>query len=400
MIQFPKSFLWGAATSSHQVEGNCFYNDWWDWEGKGKTKEKSGFACRHYELYREDFDLARQLNHSAHRFSVEWSRIEPQEGHFDLKEIQHYLDVAIALKERNIEPVVTLHHFTLPLWLSSKGGWLDKKASFYFCRYAAKIALAFCPHVRYWVTINEPLVYVYNAYIRGIWPPGRQSPHEVNKVSYNLALAHLEAYRAIHNIYKDNGLMAPFVSIAKHLRQFTAVGMNPYHHIRACLKDYIFNFRLLDYLIRRRSLDFIGVNYYTVEFIPEQNKKSKDIPRNNLGWPIYPEGLLSLLLRLRRYNLGVFIMENGISTDDDRERWHFISAHLKSISEAMQKGVNVMGYLYWSLIDNFEWEKGFGPHFGLIGVDYKTYKRTIKESARKFSLVCETGRLKSNESHQ
>ena len=393
MIKFPQDFYWGSATSSHQVEGNNLHNDWWDWEQKGKTKERSGLACGHYVLYKEDFDLAKRLNHNAHRFSIEWSRIEPEENKFDIKEIQHYKDVAIALRERNLEPIVTLNHFTLPLWFARKGGWLNKEAEFYFLRYVEKIVSGLLPHVRYWVTLNEPLVYIYNAYVRGIWPPAQHSLFKAKKVWDNLVSSHVGAYKRIYNLYRVKGLDLPHISIAKHMREFIPLNKNPYHRLNAFLKDYFFNFRLIDDLVRLKCLDFIGLNYYTVEFFPPYNKISQDIPKNNLGWPIYPEGLYSLLLRLKRYNLPVFILENGISTDDEQKRWAFISEHLKSLYQAMQQGVWVLGYLYWSLLDNFEWEKGFKPRFGLVEVDYKTYRRIIRESANKFALVCKQGTL-------
>ncbi len=135
MLEFPKDFLWGAATSAYQVEGNNINSDWWEWEKRVGVKEPSGAACRHYDLYRQDFDLAKLLNHNAHRLSIEWSRIEPEEGKFSVEEINHYRDVIISLRERNIEPIVTLHHFTLPLWFAQKGGWLNKDAVRYFLHY-------------------------------------------------------------------------------------------------------------------------------------------------------------------------------------------------------------------------------------------------------------------------
>lgn len=393
MIEFPKEFLWGTATSAYQVEGNNLNSDWWEWEKMVGLKERSGLACRHYELYAEDFDLAHRLNHNAHRFSIEWSRIEPQEYQFAPKEIQHYKEILIALRERNLEPIVTLHHFTLPLWFARQNGWLNKKAQFYFLRYVETIVSSLCPYVHYWVTINEPLVYIYNAYISGIWPPQERSIFKAKIVLDNLTSAHLGAYKTIKQIYKDRGLNPPSISIAKHLREFISTDNNPCHCFTAFFKDYVFNSRLLNNLISLKYLDFIGINYYTCEFTPGPGKKFQDIQRSNLGWPIYPGGLFYLLLRLKRYNLPIFILENGISSDDDQQRWDFISGHLKVLYEAMQQGVRIWGYLYWSLLDNFEWEKGFGPRFGLIEMDYKSYRRNIRGSAEKLAEVFRTGRL-------
>lgn len=393
MKKFPSDFMWGAATSSHQVEGDNFFNDWWEWEQKGKTKEPSGFACRHYDLYPQDFRIAAELNHNTHRFSVEWSRIEPEEGKFNRQELRHYQDMVVALKAQHLEPIVTLNHFTLPLWFSRKRGWLNPKADFYFLRYLEKIVIALCPYVRYWVTFNEPLVYVYNAYMKGIWPPEEHSCLKAKLVINNLARAHLAAYRQIKKIYQEKFLSEPQISIAKHLREFISYGGNPYHRLLAGLKDYFFNFWLLDRLWRRGSLDFLGVNYYTVDFIPAAKGPSENLSQSNLNWPIYPQGLFNLLLRLRRYRLPVFILENGISTDNDALRWNFIQQHLKSLYQASQEGVKIIGYLYWSLLDNFEWEKGFLPHFGLVEIDYQTFRRSIRGSARRFARVCATGEL-------
>lgn len=162
MLTFPRDFFWGAATSSYQVEGNNSASDWWHWE-KRSNKEPSGQACRQYELYQKDFDIAQSLHHNAHRLSIEWSRIEPVEGQFSYQEISHYIQVIKALRQRGLEPVVTLHHFTNPLWFANKGGWERKDASAYFLRYCQHVIDALSADVRYWVTINEPMVYVYQA---------------------------------------------------------------------------------------------------------------------------------------------------------------------------------------------------------------------------------------------
>lgn len=393
MAKFPKNFFWGAATSAHQVEGNNSKSDWWGWERSDKSRFASGDACRHYQLFDQDLHLASQLNHNAHRFSTEWSRIEPDKGQFIKKEIEHYTEVILCLKRHGLEPLVTLNHFTLPLWLKEEGGWLNKNAVDYFLRYVNEVVTALSPYLRYWITINEPLVYIYNCYIRGIWPPQKRSILKAKKAADNLSRAHQGAYKIIKRIYRQKRLGPAYVSIAKHMRGFICNNKNPYYRMLAGLKDYIFNFRLLNYLTSLNTLDYIGINYYTADFIPEKGAKSNDFARSNLGWPICPEYLLYLLLRLKRYNLAVFILENGISTDDDAQRWEFISSHLLAVNRALQEGVDIIGYLHWSLLDNFEWEKGFQPRFGLIGVDYQTFKRRVKESAVKFSQVCKTANL-------
>ncbi len=405
MLKFPQNFLWGAATSSYQVEGDNLNCDWWEWEKSVGLKEVSGKACRHYELYSQDFDLARQLNHNCHRLSIEWSRVEPEEGKFSAQALEHYRDVILSLNERNLQPIVTLHHFTNPLWFACLGGWQDKSAGQYFARYVEKITGVLCDKVRFWVTINEPMVYVYHSYIRGIWPPQEKSFSKARLVTDNLVSAHIKAYKLIRRIYKNKNLPLPLVSIAKSLQAFQPCSPTLMNKFATYLKNRSFNFGFLERLIRAKSLDFIGINYYSRNLVDVESwslrnllldtckKNHNTLKKNSLGWEIYPEGLYSLLLRLKKYNLPIFILENGICTQDDNLRWDFICRHLESMHLAMAQGVKVLGYIYWSLLDNFEWDKGFSPRFGLLEVDYNTYKRTIRESARKFSEVCKTGIL-------
>ncbi len=400
MIKFPKDFLWGAATSAYQVEGNNSFSDWWEYELAGKLKYHSGQACRHYDLYNQDFDLAKGLNHNCHRLSIEWSRIEPEEGKFSSQELGHYQEVILALKKRGLEPIVTLHHFTNPIWFSELGAWALRHPDKYFLRYVAKVVEALGKDVRFWVTINEPMVYLYYSYLLGAWPPQEKSLVKTKIVLDNLLRAHIKAYRLIANIYKKNNLNRPMISIAQNMRAFVPHVPTLRNKLAAYLEAKSFNLEFIEKSIRAKALDFLGVNYYSRSLVELKGWGMKnfnmnvcdgelsDLKKNSLGWDIYPEGLYSVLMALKRYKLPVFILENGICTDDDSLRWDFIREHLKQLNMAMESGVKVLGYVYWSLIDNYEWDKGFGPRFGLIGIDYNTYKRTIRESARKFAQVC------------
>jgi len=404
MIKFPQNFLWGAATSAYQVEGDNAGSDWWQWE-IDTGRENSGPACRHYEFYEQDFDLAKSLNHSSHRLSIEWSRIEPEEGRFSKKELAHYIGVILALRARNIEPMVTLHHFTNPLWFSKRGGWENRHSAANFLRYCDFVMRSLAKHVRYWITINEPNVYVTHAYILGVWPPQEKSYFKAKRAEENLIQAHIKTYRLIQKIYKELNLAAPSVSIAQNLQAFVPCTPNLKNRFAAALRDKWYNFGFLDKIMRHKAVDFIGVNYYSRQLVELQrwglgnlvNDTCKNnhhpVKKNSLGWDIYPEGLFEVLLNLKKYGLPVIITENGICTPDDDLRWEYICSHLKNIHLAIGKGVNVTGYLYWSLMDNFEWDKGFGPRFGLIDIDYKTFKRTVRESARLFGQVCKTGIL-------
>jgi len=404
MIKFPQDFLWGAATSAYQVEGDNVNSDWWQWE-KDTRRKNSGLACRHYQFYEQDFELAKSLNHNAHRLSIEWSRIEPQEGKFIEAELKHYLDVILTLRSRNIEPVVTLHHFTNPIWFSKSGGWENRRSVARFLRYCDFLTRSLAKYIHYWITINEPWVYISHAYIFGVWPPKVKSYLKAKVVENNLVSAHIKAYRLIHKIYKELNILEPSLSIAQNMLSFVPCTQNLKNRFAAFLRDKWYNLGFLDRIMRYKTLDFIGVNYYARQLVELQKwgianlagdvckNNHHPVKKNSLGWDIYPQGLYEILLKLKKYDLPIIITENGICTLDDNLRWDYIYAHLKNIHLAMEKGVPVTGYLYWSLMDNFEWDKGFGPRFGLIDIDYNTYKRTVRQSAIKFGQVCKTGVL-------
>jgi len=403
-MHFPQNFLWGTATSSYQVEGNNTNSDWWHWE-KRSGKENSASACRHYELYAQDFDLARALNQNAHRLSIEWSRIEPNEGEFSQAELKHYVDVISALRERNLEPIVTLHHFSNPQWFAEKGGWERSRNVQFFLRFTKFVVEALADKVHFWMTINEPLVYAYHAYVLGVWPPQKKSFLKAGWVENNFSVAHIKAYKLIHGIYGQKNLPAPAVSIAKNVQAFVPCRDLFRDKFAAYLRDSWYNFEFVDRLFRHHTLDFIGLNYYSRQLVEIKKwglqnlimdvcqQNHHPLKKNSLGWDIYPEGLYDLLIEFKKYNLPLMISENGICTPDDGLRWEYIRGHLQSAHQAIEQGVGVLGYFYWSLIDNFEWDKGFGPRFGIVGVDYTNHQRQIRESARKYAEVCKTGVL-------
>jgi len=337
--------------------------------------------------------------------SLEWSRIEPQEGKFCEKEINHYAEVIAALRGRSIEPVVTLHHFTNPLWLSRIGGWENKKTISYFNRYVEYVVKTLGARVKYWVTINEPMVYTYHSYLLGRWPPQKRSFFIMNKVKNNFIAAHIRAYKTIHDIYRENKFGGCMVSFAHSMQYFMPCRPTLRNNLAVSIRDGFYNHGILKALKRNNSLDFIGMNYYSRTVVKTSSwsfeslalegcsREHHPIERNSLGWDIYPEGLYQLLSSLKKYKLPVFILENGICTEDDSRRSAFISSHLEKVHQAMNEGLKIIGYLYWSLTDNFEWDEGYGPRFGLIEVDYNTYERRIRESAKKFAQVCKTNRI-------
>lgn len=417
-LKFPDGFLWGAATSSHQVEGGNENNDWWKWEKEGKVKEQSGRASNQYELFKSDFKLAHSLKHNAHRFSLEWSRIEPEEGNFRKNAIAHYREAIKNLRSLRIEPIVTINHFTLPAWFYEKGGWTGKGSARAFAAFARKVAEELGEHVTYWLTLNEPTGNIHGAYITGTWPPGKKSNKEAAKAFVGVLKAHCLAYKAIHKVYKEKGWRAPMVSVAKFSLSYSPCRPNSiWDRLATRIRNYYVNRLLIESLIKgycvapgipptllpvKRSLDFIGLNYYTRDYVHFAGLTSLNVfggyicstlhhensgKRNFLKWEIYPEGFYRMLMEVARYGLPILVTENGICTNDDNDRIDFIEQHLKEAGRAIKDGAPVFGYLYWSLLDNFEWTHGYGPRFGLIEVDYATQRRTVRPSARIYADI-------------
>lgn len=394
---FPSGFLWGAATSSYQVEGNIYHNDW-AYESARQRIPAAGRAVDFYQRYEDDFTTAKTLGHTAHRFSLEWSRIQPEEHWFDAEAIQYYKQMLVSLRAKGMKSVVTVHHFTNPEWFYKKGGWLHPDAVLLFNAYVRAVVKELASLVDYWITINEPLVFAYNGYVKGIWPPFQHSFSQAMKVAARLKEAHLSAYRCIHE-----AIPGAQVSFAKHVRVFRAcrrgnIGQN---HLLAYIRNALFNLEMVEWAVQRKALDFIGLNYYTVDFIKSslQDLSGKEcghnhyrLKKNSLGWYVYPQGLTALLKRFSRYGLPIFITENGTTEYTDDEYREYVKSHVSAVYEAVQSGVPVMGYLWWSLIDNFEWDKGYDAHFGLVSVD-GSLQRTIKPFAEYYKDICVHNRL-------
>lgn len=400
---FPAGFLWGAATSAHQVEGGNI-NDWSEWEktnsarlAKEATLRQaqginpwpdfilkkypnplqeenyiSGIACDHYNRFREDFDIAKSLGHNAHRFSIEWSRVEPAEGRFDEAAIEHYRQVILALTAQRVEPFVTLWHWTLPLWVRDIGGWENKKTIEYFTRYVGKIVETLGNKVKFWVILNEPNVYTGNGYFKGIWPPGRHSLIKYLLANHHLSQAHVATYKII----KEKNPVAQ-IGVAHNMVCF--------NKFFAGIKRYIYNFLFLNSI--KRYQDFVGINYY----ISDKNTRE----HTDMNWPVDAEGFYSVLKDVGRYQKPIYVLENGLADVRDEKRAKFIKDHLFFVRKAIQEGIDVRGYFYWSLLDNFEWSDGFWPRFGLVEIDYKTLERKIRPSAWEYAKICRTNKIES-----
>jgi len=402
ILKFPRGFVWGASTASHQVEGNN-NNNWSVWEQSdlrqnnlekqgllqkyGIENYVSGTSCSHYNLYKNDFKLAKELNHNATRISIEWSRIEPEEGVFDEKEIRHYKDVIKSIRENGMEPFVTIWHWTIPIWLDKKGGWKSSKISKYFERYTSKLVQTLGPDVNVWITLNEPEIFAGNSYLEGNWPP-----QEKNLISYllvinNLISAHKLAYKAI-----KKSLPKSKIGLAKNNIYFEAYKNKLNNIVIKAFIDWWWNRFILDHTAN--YLDFIGLNHYFHNKINGWLGKNDNKITSDMGWELYPEGIYHVLLDLKRYNKPIYITENGLADAKDEKRTWYIHEILVNTHKAIKAGVNVKGYLHWSLMDNFEWDSGYWPQFGLIKVDQKTKSRSIRKSAKYYAEICKTNKIK------
>jgi len=410
---FPEGFLWGASTAAHQVEGGN-HNSWSEWEkkhaahlaenaGKGtdvwkswesrdrnrfpemfeKENYISGKAADHYNRFTEDFNTAQSLGHTAHRFSIEWSRIEPQEGVFDEKEITHYKEVLAALRVRGIEPFVTLWHWPVPVWLEEKGGLDTKAFPEYFERYTQKIVETLGEDITFWITLNEPEVVAGHSYMKGYWPPQKKSYFAYRRVIRNLVAAHKKAYAAIKKAYPDAQ-----VCVAKHNVYFEAYKGRI---INRMLK-YVANWWWNDWFLHKIKgyQDIITLNHYHHNRINYGFNKNENERISDMGWELYPQSLALMAREMyAQYRLPIYVTEHGLADADDSRRAWFITESLTYLQKAIADGVDVRGYLHWSLLDNFEWDKGFWPRFGLVEVDYETLTRTPRASAQVYKKICE-----------
>jgi len=403
-LKFPPGFLWGASTSAHQVEGGN-KNDWSEWEKselriknlelKGLNPDDfiSGRACDSYNRYEEDFDLCVKMNNNAHRLGIEWSRVEPEEGRFNMEAIEHYRKVLSALKARNIKTVVTLWHWSNPLWLAEKGGWTNKHVSEYFSRYVELIVKELGQYIDYWVVLNEPFVHIGHGYLTGKFPPNNKlSLAKIPELLNNLVNAHKKAYDIIHKNIKNAEVSLTFLTgYVEPARKWC-----PVEWLLAKIMSYIRN----DYFFKKIKghFDFIGVDYYhhdrIVFYPPFVRNKNKLV--SDFGWEIYPEGIYHVLKGYAKYKKPILILENGVADAKDQYRKDFIVDHLKWVHKAISEGADVRGYFHWSLLDNFEWADGYGMKFGLHEVDRKTFKRTPRPSARVYGEICRRNGIEVN----
>lgn len=405
--EFPNGFLWGASTSAHQVEGDT-HNQWTVWElehakslaaqaeyhykdlanwddistqAKSADNYVSGKASDHYSRYKEDIALAGSLHMNALRFSVEWSRIEPNEGSWDSQAIAHYRDYVAHLKHHEIEPILTLFHFTLPVWFAEMGGFEKRSNIHYFTRFAEKILTELGSDITYVITIIEPEVYAFESYHLGHWPPGLQSKRTALSVLHNLTVAHNRTAKMIHALNRRYK-----VSLAKNSNYFYP-GDDAVLSVKSA---QVMQYGQDDYVLKLvvKQCDFLAVNYYFSHRVYGYRTHNPNERVSDMGWDMAPADLEFVLERLsRKYGLPIIITENGCADSSDTKRQWWLKETFGAMQRALKEGVDLQGYLHWSLLDNFEWDKGKWPRFGLIAVDYDSQERTVRRSARRYGDV-------------
>lgn len=413
-FHFPRGFLWGTATASHQVEGNNSNNNWAAWEqqsGRILDGQKSGLACDWWNgRWREDFLRAAETGQNAHRLSVEWSRIQPAPDRWDEQALDRYLEMVRTLKELNITPMVTLYHFTHPIWLEQQGGWENEKVVALFTQFTQRVVAALKDYVSLWCTLNEPNVFAYSGYLDGIWPPGKKDMAAFFRVSVNLVQAHAAAYHAIHSIQPQArvGLAINYRSLVPAKRWFLPDRW--VSRIASATFNDLFPFAAqtgkMRFLHRRQRVkeaigtqDFIGLNYYTRDYVALNLLKFKELFMRRffrseaLKSPTgffanEPDGMFEALKWCLQFKLPIIITENGVEDSDDRLRPRYLAEHLRQVWRAVNFNWPVKGYFHWSLVDNFEWERGWTQRFGLWKLDEHTQARTKRPSADFYAEIC------------
>lgn len=412
-FHFPKGFLWGTATASHQVEGGNTNNNWYKWELEGHTAHKSGLASDWWGgRWKEDFDRAAEAGQNAHRLSVEWSRIQPTPDRWDEEALERYRTMLRGLCDRNITPMVTLHHFTDPLWLGELGGWETDAVVPLFEKFTRKVVEALKEYCSLWCTINEPNVYALAGYLRGNFPPGKSDLKLGIRVQANMARAHAAAYRAIHELqpearvgyalhFRPQEPGRPWSPLDRLMRNIKFEGINmafPSAISTGVLKSPLGKIPVPE---AKGTQDYFGLNYYSVDTVAFDLRKRDEL----FSRSFFPEGtdladagmnsntpegfFWAFKWVVKTYpNLPIIVTENGIEDSTDRIRPRYLAQHVHAMWRAVNFNWPVRGYFHWSLVDNFEWERGWTQRFGLWGIDIETQKRTKRPSADLYAAIC------------
>jgi beta-glucosidase len=421
-VAFPSGFLWGAATAAHQVEGDNTNSDWWEWERRPGTPvpEPSGRACEHYTRYPDDIAILADVGLNTYRYSVEWARIESADGEFDADQLAHYRAMTEAVRAAGLTPMVTLHHFTLPKWVDERGGWTSRDVPELFARYCTRVVETIGDLVDWWCTINEPGNVAVGGYLGAFgWPPGTRDMRSYDDAVTGLLRGHQRAREAVKSRHPKAR-----VGATHGMQEWTsnAAGRAPMERARHMFEDV--------FLEAAGDDDYIGVQTYTrvpvdlpillgpgawlvanvgpvrsrllpgilrqsVRGAMRGSDASDGIRRTQMGYEFRPESIAATLRRAARLHPGkdLVVTEHGIATADDDERIEFLDRGLSAVAETIAAGLPVRGYIHWSLLDNFEWAYGYGPTFGLVGVDRSTMQRSVRPSARRLGAIARANAL-------
>lgn len=404
-IQFPSDFLWGVSASAHQTEGNCTNNDWATWEMQ-HAKQKTGSACDHWNRYKQDIQLMKKSGITSFRFSIEWSKVEPQPGVFDETVLTHYQSVCKELKNNNIKPVITLHHYTNPKWFAAKGGFEKKENIPHYIHFAKKVFEKLSPYAYMWITFNSPTSYAARAYYKQMAPPGKNNMQLMVEVIKNMLEAHVQAYQTLkrinnkasigicHNIFQvepSSSWDKTACSYADHL-----FGQTVYQFFNTGVFKASVPFKVrLNHKNKYapQSLDFIGLNYYSHGLMKNFDvvRYPKEIPMDVDLFTIYPEGLYRAIKEVNDnlaapLHIPIYVTENGIATHNEKHREQFFKQTLYALSQAIAQGYPVKGYFVWSLTDNYEWGS-YNTCYGIYAVDFNTQERATKPRAGAQHLI-------------
>jgi beta-glucosidase len=411
--EFPKGFLWGTATAAHQVEGNNLNSDVWALEHIPGSPyvEPSGDACDHYHRYRQDIALLAELGFNAYRFSIEWARIEPEEGEFSQAVLEHYRDMLRACHEHGITPIVTFHHFTSPRWLIKEGGWENKKTPEKFARYCERAAQTLGDLIGMACTINEaniaPLLAglgfgpsIEHIHQAGWWSAAAKSlgttPKKFAPFLYAVSPKAVKTILAAHHKARETikggpGNFPVGITLALLDIQATEGGEALAAQRRHEINDV--------FLGALRGDDFVGVQTYSrTRLGPEGPMPPEEgVELTQMDYEFWPEALeATIRYAVEKTGLPVLVTENGIAATDDTRRIEYVRRALRGVANCLKDGLDVRGYTYWSAFDNFEWSLGYRPTFGLIGVNRETQERTVKPSARWLGHVARTNALEQS----
>ena len=423
-LTFPDGFRWGVATAAHQYEGGNTNNNWYAWEHAGRIKsgDFSGLAADWWEHAERDFDFAQRLGVNALRLSLEWSRIEPRPGEWDARALERYRRMLQGLRERGIEPLVTLHHFTNPLWLEARGAFLAPDSVDLFTRYVRQAVGALGDLCDFWCTINEPNIYAIVGYLLGDWPPGKRgSIRAMTRVQANLARAHAAAYAAIHEIqpsarvgwaqnYNIFDPANPRARLDRLLAGIMDAGFNDFFP-RAVLTGkagFPLSFFAGDLSVARGTCDYVGINLYYRDLVAFDLSRPQELfarrtskpgsPHGDAGvqlvtGEVYPRGIARIARRASVFGKPIYVTENGVADKSDQLRPWVIATAARAMHEAITDGVDLRGYYHWSLVDNFEWAEGWTLRFGLAALDTQTQERTPRPSAALYSAIARANGL-------